>query len=94
MDDETTTDEEAGAEVAEEEAALADPEPDADAVEDAKRAALEPPEPHPEPTPVGHGIVQDNVSQPGHQVTSTAEGEPLGDHSYADAHAPAEAAEA
>ena len=29
----------------------------------------------PEPTPVGHQVVQDNVSEPGRQVTRTPEGE-------------------
>lgn len=41
----------------------------------AEPEAVEEAEPQPEPTVVGHGVVQDNVSEPGMQHTKTPEGE-------------------
>lgn len=38
----------------------------------------EPVDPQPEPVIVGHGVVQDNVSEPGSQVTRTPDGEEIG----------------
>ena len=40
--------------------------------------AAEAPEPQPEPTIVGHGVVQDNVSEPGQSVTRHPDGTEIG----------------